>query len=171
MSYDINSMLENNLKAILATSTANLCASLTCNVSTITSDPIIVGNPARVTRQVDQYPAIILNCKNKSQEWDEIGMQSSKTSRQVVVNIDILALTQCASDSSDADRQAVLLARNIENLLESNIERADTTSTVSNGWHNVIVKNTIFDGAYNEKEQTYQAVVKLETEFKSWSVR
>ena len=172
MAYDINSMLENNLKAILATSTAGLCASLTTNVTTITSDSIMIGDPKRLTRQVDQYPCIIITPKSKSQEWDELGINSAnKMGRQVTIPVDILCLVQCASDSEDVDKQARTLARNVESILETNIERSDTTSTVSDGWHICKVNNAVYEGSYVENTQTYVSSVRLETEFKTFGYR
>jgi hypothetical protein len=169
MTYDVSRFLD-SLKNTLVSNATTLSASLTVNYPTITTDSILIGNPTRLTRQVDQYPAIILNPKSTVQPFDEIGMTSSRTSREVTVNVDILCLTQCASDGEDADKQCRILARNVQNVLESNLENAASTSTVSDGWHLCMVENSVYDGAYTEKEQTYQSAVRLETTFKSWAI-
>lgn len=169
MTYDVSRFLD-SLKSTLVANSTTMSASLTSNVTAITSDSILIGNPLRITRQVDQYPCIILNPKSTTQPFDEIGMSGGKTSRQVTVNVDILCLTQCMSDYEDADKQARILARNVQTVLESNLEKADSTSTVSDGWDLAMVENSIYDGGYTESNQTYQASVKLETTFKSWAV-
>lgn len=169
MAYDTSRFLD-SLKATLLANASTLVSSLTTNVVNITTDSIIIGNPIRVTRQIDQYPCIILQIKTKTQPFDEIGMVSSQVGRQVTIGVDILALTQVASDYEDADKQARILAKNIETVLESNLEKAATTSTVNDGWNLCLVNNTVYDG-YTEKNQTYQAAVRLETEFKSWGIR
>lgn len=171
MTYDINSFLENNLKPLFLTSTAGLCASMTTNVTTITTDDIHIGNPLRITRQVDQYPCLIINPKNNTYPIGELGQQSLKSARDPEVFVDIYCMTQCMSDSEDSDKQARLLARNVCNVLEANQERNASTSTVEDGWHNCTVENAIYDGSYQESSQTYQSSVKLECRFKSWSIR
>lgn len=170
MTYDVSKFLD-SLETTLVANASTLSTSLTVNYPTITADNIMIGNPARLTRQVDQYPAIILNPQSKTQPFDEIGMQSSQVGREVTVNVDILCLTQAMSDSEDADRQARTLARNVETVLESNLEKDPSTTTVNDGWHTALVNNSVFDGAYSESNQTYQSSVRLETEFKSYGVR
>jgi hypothetical protein len=170
MTYDTSKFLD-SLKNTLVANAGTLSTSLTVNYPTITADNIKTGNPIRITRQVDQYPAIILSPTSKSQPFDEIGMQSSQTGREVTINVDILCLTQAMSDAEDADLQARTLARNVESVLESNLEKQASTSTVNDGWQLCLVNNTIYDGAYSEATQTYQSVVKLEAEFKSWGIR
>ena len=170
MAFDTSRFLD-SFKTLLVNNASTLALSLTSNVTAFTSDSVVIGTPIRVTRQIDQYPCIILTPKTKTQEFDEIGMVSSKTGRQVVVSVDILALTQCASDYEDSDKQARILAKNIETIVESNLERAASTSTVSDGWHLAKINNVIYDGAYSEKNQTYQAAVKLEAQFTVWGDR
>jgi len=171
MTYDINKMLD-SLEATLVANAATLATSLSVNYPTIGADNIIIGDPKRITRQVDQYPCIILTPKTKSQEWDELGINSSnKMGRQLTIPVDILCLCQAMSDSEDSDRQARTLSKNVESVLETNIEKSDTTSTVSDGWHTVMANNVIYDGAYSESEQTYVSSANIEAEFKIWGYR
>ena len=171
MAYDVSSMLE-SLRSTLATNTSTLMTSLTSSYPTMTSDSILIGDPKRLTRQLDQYPCLILTPKNKSQEFGELGVNASaKVGRDVVVSVDILCLTQSMSDSEDADKQARTLARNVETILETNIEKLASTSTIADGWNMAIVDNAQYEGAYNEASQTYQSSVKLETTFKSFGYR
>lgn len=170
MAYDVNSFLD-SIKSTLVASTTALSASLTTSYS-VATDSVMIGDPKRLTRQVDQYPAIIITPKTKGQEWDEIGLNSAgNMARQVTIGVDILCLTQCPSDSEDADRQARTLARNVETILEKNIEKQASTSSVSDGWHTCMVTNAQYDGAYTESNQTYQASVLLSTEFKTFGYR
>jgi len=170
MTYDVSSFLD-SLKETLVTNASTLSTSLTVNYPTITTDSIHIGNPLRVTPGVDQYPCIIITPKNKSSDFDEIGMSSSKVGRQIINNVDILCLTQCMSDDEDADKQSRTLARNVENVLDAVVEKPPTTSTVSDGWNMAIVTNAVYDGAYNESSQIYQSSVRLEAEFTSWGIR
>ena len=170
MVYDVSKFLD-SLENTLVINASTLATSLSVNYPTITADNIMIGDPKRLTRSVDQYPCIILNPQSKEQPFDEIGMSGSQVGRKVTVNVDILCLTQAMSDSEDADRQARILARNVETVLESNIEKLPLTTTVNDGWQICIVENSVYDGAYSESNQTYQASVKLETSFKSWSIR
>ena len=170
MAYDVSSFLD-SLKATLVANASTLSTSLTVNYPTLTTDSIHIGNPLRVVKAVDEYPAIILTPKTKTAQFDEIGYASSKVARQLINNVDILCLTQCMSDDEDADKQARTLARNVEAVLDTNVEKVATTSTVSDGWNMAIVTNAIYDGAYSESTQTYQSSVRLEAEFTSWGVR
>ena len=68
-------------------------------------------------------------------------------------------------------KSARTLSKNIENVLETNIEKSDTTSTVSDGWHTVMANNVIYDGAYSESEQTYVSSANIEAEFRIWGYR
>ena len=170
MAYDTSKFLE-SLESTLVANASTLALSLSVNYPTFTSDNILIGDPKRLTRQIDQYPCIILNPQNKEQPFDEIGMTSSKVGREVTVNVDILCLTQAMSDSEDSDKQARILSRNVETVLETNIEKDASTTTVSDGWNLCLANNIIYDGAYSESERTYQASAKLETEFKSYGIR
>ena len=170
MTYDVSSFLD-SLKATLVAGASTLSTSLTVNYPTLTTDSIHIGNPLRVTPGVDQYPCIIITPKTKVAEFDEIGMSSSKIARQVINSVDILCLTQCMSDDEDADKQARTLARNVETVLDSVVEKADTTAAISDGWNMAMVTNAVYDGSYSESTQTYQSSVRLEAEFTSWGVR
>lgn len=170
MAYDTSKLLD-SIKSTLVSNATSLATSLTVSYPTITSDSIKIGNPERITRMVTQYPAIILNVQNKIQELDEIGMSSSRTGRKVDVEVGILCLTQALSDSEDADKQSRILARNVENVLESNLEKADSTSTVSDGWHLCMVEESLYEGGYTESEETYQSSVTLKTMFTIWGYR
>lgn len=171
MAYNVNGLLD-QIKTLLVNNASSLATSLTVSYPTITTDSIHICNPKNISIGVDQYPAIILTVKNKTQEWDEMGINSAnKMSRKITIPVDILALVQVSSDAEDADRQARTFGRNIEALLETNIELSDSTSTSNDGWHELLVRNTVYDGSYNESSQTYQSNVRIEADFTSWGVR
>ena len=162
MSYNTNTFLD-NLQTLLIDNISDLSTDL---YKPLHADSIKVGNPARISRGVLQYPAVIITLKNKTQEIDELGVFESKTSREIVLNVEILALTMETSNPENADKESRTLARNIETLLEKNLELSQPS-----GWHLVLATNTDYDESYIEESQTYQSTANVQAEFRSWAVR
>ena len=169
MSYSYNDFLTTVKNTLLtgATSTG-LWASLTCNYPTITSDSIAIGEPENLPRSIDRYPYIILDLKNTDEEFEQIGISSAGIARMVTNFVDIYAFVQVGSDSQDSDKQARVLARNINTIFRTNYQ-----VNTSSGWDKVVANTTVFKDAYKEPggvEDYYVSPVRIELEFTKYEV-
>lgn len=174
MGFDYNLFL-NQIKTVLlndATSTG-LWQSLTVNYPTITSDNIGIGEPDIISREVDRYPYIVLNMRQKTNEFESLGLDSANKAAKTVTNlVDIYGFVHVGSDSQDSDKQCFTFARNIENVIDKNPYYSGSTSSQS--WDKAIVTTVNFgEDAYNEAnaDETYLSPCRIEVELTSYDFR
>jgi hypothetical protein len=87
---------------------------------------VVQGNPYTIPIEVTAYPTVMIQFVNKEEDWESLGGGSSTYAiKKTQLYFDVFALVNAGGNLS-SDREAVLLAKNIETLLRADIGLSST---------------------------------------------